>query len=158
MNPVAAFEKWFNDLSPEHQHDLATLVLFCLPDVPVVTLTADSFDAAQAFRQWLATSLSVPTLPMKTAGKALIDRALVDTFVMVNKGSSDEDTLGHWAAAARAEGEPGFAKALERAVVEEPFRSRKWQRSRTSWDALCAGPLSDSALHAWSVGRGRVSQ
>lgn len=125
-------------------------VLFAAPDVSVGDLTQDSHNAVQAFRVWLSANTDIP---MKRAGKALIVRAIIDTFVMYGKETSGENTLRDWAQGARAEGQPELGKVFEQAISREPLRHRQWRRSLTEWHELRAKVLTDEALNANAVGR-----
>jgi hypothetical protein len=125
-------------------------VLFATPDVLVGDLTQDSFNAVQAFRVWLSANTD---LPVKRAGKALIVRAIIDTFVMYGKETSGEGTLRDWAQGARAEGQPELAKVFEQAIPREPFRHRQWRRTHAEWREVRAKVLTDEALNACAVGR-----
>lgn len=150
MNPIRALEGWFEELPPGQQEEVATLVLFAVPDFPENEFLKESFKSVEAFRSWLSRGA---TLPVRVAGKALIVRAVVDTFVAHGRSSSQEAMLHAWVEEARAEGESELAEAFEQAVTFEPFRSRQWQRSLARWNEVRERELSDDALNAWAVGR-----
>jgi len=124
--------------------------LFAAPDVSVGDLTQDSLNAVQAFRVWLSANTDIP---IKRAGRALIVRAIIDTFVMYGKEASGEGTLRDWAEGARAEGQPELANVFDQAIPREPFRHRQWRRSSAEWRELRAKVLTDEALNASAVGR-----
>jgi hypothetical protein len=125
-------------------------VLFAAPDISVGDRTHNSFKAIEAFRTWFSANTDIP---IKRAGKALIVRAIIDTFVMYGKETSGKGTLRHWAEGARMEGQPELAEVLEQAIPREPFRHRQWRRSLAEWRQLRARLLTDEALNAHAVGR-----
>lgn len=126
-------------------------VLFATPDVSIGDLTKDSFDPVQTFRIWLSANTD---LPIKRAGKALMVRSIIDTFVMYGKETSREGTLRDWAQGARAEGQLKLADVFDQGIPREPFRHRQWMRTHTKWRELRAEVLTDEALNAYAVGTG----
>jgi hypothetical protein len=150
MTPLEAFQAWFDSLPTEQQQEIASAVLLAAPDVNVQELLGDSFDSICAFRDWVSRR---GPLPVKRAGKALVLRAIGQSFVMRHKESSQESKLKGWVQGAREEGYPQLADAFQQAIAQEPFRSRQWRRSLSGWKDLCATALSDDSLDAWAVAR-----
>lgn len=142
-HPATAFRRWYRELAPPIQDEIARLAFGRSSDLVDVRRGPP----AEALLKWLEATGN----DHERFLRLLIVRAYLEFLVMRPRASN-------WARSAeslRRVGETAtdvddaILTFAEKALRELPFREKQWMRIVESWRDICAGALSDTALESW---------